>query len=100
MERPAPEGLSSIDLDALRADAPSYVAGRYKAADLPGALVRDLAAAGFACQTIATATDCTRAVAAFASCFDVWTVRIGADQPVRAEMSRRCLGAMPPPGQP
>jgi hypothetical protein len=92
--------LPSIDLDALRADAPSYVASRYKAADLPGALVRDLAAVGFACRTSTAATDCTRADAAFASCFDVWTVRISADQPVRAEMSRRCLGAMPPPSQP
>ncbi len=102
VERSASEGLSPIDLDALVADAPGYVANRYDAADLPDALVRDLAAAGFTCQAGATAaaTDCTRAIAAFASCFDIWSVRITADHLAHAEVNRRCMGAMPPPSQP
>lgn len=102
VERSAPERLSPIDLDALVADAPGYVASRYNAADLPDALVRDLAAAGFTCQAGATApaTDCTRAIAAFASCFDIWSVRITTDHLAHAEVNRRCMGAVLLPSQP
>jgi hypothetical protein len=100
VEAPVTEVRAPIDLEALVADAPGYVAARYPAGDLPDALARDLAIAGFACETSATATDCSRAELAFASCFDVWSVRIAAGAPVHAEVNRRCMGVTPPPRQP
>jgi hypothetical protein len=98
-EAPVTQARAPLDLEALVADAPGYVAARYPAVDLPDALARDLAIAGFTCQTSAAATDCSRAELAFASCFDVWSVRIAAGAPVHAEVNRRCMGAMPPPRQ-
>lgn len=79
-------------VDALIADAPAYVASRYQREELPAALIADLAAADFQCQHSATMSACGRTQHAFASCFDVVSVRIGADT-VTAETNRRCLGA-------
>lgn len=83
-----------LAIDQLVADAPAYVAARYRADELPGALIADLTAQDFQCQHGATQSECGRARHAFASCFDVVTVRIGADH-VQAEQNRRCMGAQP-----
>ena len=84
-----------LDVDALIADAPAYVAARYDARALPAALVSDLNAAGFECVHHATMSACTLTQHAFASCFDISVVRISATQPVHAERNRRCMGARP-----
>jgi hypothetical protein len=81
-----------ISIDQLVADAPAYVAARYRANELPAALIADLSAQDFQCQHSATQSECGRSRHAFASCFDVVTVRIGAER-VAAEQNRRCMGA-------
>jgi hypothetical protein len=91
-EQQAREPLS---VDALVADAPAYVEARYQAGELPAALIADLTANDFECQHGATMSECGRAQHAFASCWDVVTVRISADA-VRAEQNRRCMGARQP----
>lgn len=87
----APE-RAPFSIDALVADAPAYVAGRYERSELPAALIADLTAAEFHCQHSATMSECGSARHAFASCFDVVTVRISAET-VTAEQNRRCMGA-------
>lgn len=89
---PAP-AREPIGIDALVADAPGYVAQRYRADELPAALIADLTAADFRCQHSAAGSECGRTQHAFASCFDVVTVRISPTEPVQAEKNRRCLGA-------
>lgn len=84
-----------LDVNALIADAPGYVAARYAQRDLPAALVSDLGAAGFECVHHATMSECSKTQQAFASCLDISIVRISATQPVYAERNRRCLGARP-----
>lgn len=84
-----------LDVNALIADAPAYVASRYEARDLPAALVSDLTAAGFECVHHATMSECSDTQQAFASCFDISIVRISVNAPVHAERNRRCLGARP-----
>lgn len=90
----APITRDPIGIDALVADAPAYVAQRYRANELPEALIADLTAAGFQCQHSTTSAECGRADHAFASCFDVYTVQITVGA-VRAEKNRRCMGAQP-----
>lgn len=84
-----------LDVDALMADAPAYVATRYDAGALPADLVSDLNAAGFECVHRATMSECTLTQHAFASCFDISVVRISATEPVHAARTRRCMGARP-----
>ncbi|HVK81771.1 MAG TPA: hypothetical protein VM915_14280 [Verrucomicrobiae bacterium] len=84
-----------LDVDALVADAPAYVAAHYQARELPAALVSDLTTAGFDCVHHATMSECSETHQAFASCFDVSIVRISANEPVYAERNRRCMGARP-----
>lgn len=84
-----------LDVSALIADAPAYVAARYEAREMPAALVSDLTAAGFECTHRATMSECVQTQQAFASCFDISIVRISANAPVYAERNRRCLGARP-----
>jgi hypothetical protein len=84
-----------ISIDALVADAPAYVASRYAPSELPAALIADLTAQDFQCQHSATMSECGSARHAFASCFDVVTVRISATAPIEAEQNRRCMGANP-----
>jgi hypothetical protein len=81
-----------ISIDALVADAPAYVAARYRAEELPAALIADLTAQEFQCRQGADASECGRTRHAFASCFDVVTVRISAGA-VEAAQNRRCLGS-------
>jgi hypothetical protein len=69
-----------------------YVAGRYQRSELPAALIADLTADEFQCQHNATMSECSSARHAFASCWDVVTVRIN-DEAVSAEKNRRCMGA-------
>ena len=88
----AQEARAQISIDALVADAPGYVAARYRRDELPAALIADLTAQEFQCQHSATASECGRTQHAFASCFDVVTVRIS-DNAVEAAQNRRCLGA-------
>jgi hypothetical protein len=57
-------------------------------------LIADLAANEFQCQQEATISECGRSRHAFASCWDVVTVRISPAR-VTAEQNRRCLGAQP-----
>lgn len=90
---PAPR--ARISVDALMADAQSYVSDRYRANELPAALIADLTAEGFTCQHSATASRCGMTNHAFASCFDDNQVDISADR-VSAEKNRRCLGAQAP----
>jgi len=78
-------------LDAFLADANAYVAPRYASSELPAALIADLEAQEFQCQHSATASECGRSRPAFASCFDVITVRITASD-VSAAQNRRCMG--------
>lgn len=88
-----PQPRADFSVDALVADAPAYVAARYRGRALPSALIADLTAAGFHCQHSATASECGRSQHAFAACFDVVSVRIFAGAPAQAEKNRRCLGA-------
>jgi len=81
-----------FSVDALVADAGGYVASRYERSELPAALIADLTAEEFQCQHSATMSECGSARHAFASCWDVVTVRISADV-VTAERNRRCMGA-------
>lgn len=81
-----------LSVDALIANAPAYVAQRYRPSELPSALIADLTAIDFQCQHSATASECGRAQHAFASCWDVVTVRISATAPVEAGQARRCMG--------
>jgi hypothetical protein len=83
-----------FSVDALVADAPAYVAARYRPGELPSALIAELTAEEFQCQHSATMSECGRARHAFASCFDVVDVRIAAES-VQAEQNRRCMGAQP-----
>lgn len=84
-----------ISVDALMADAQTYVAARYRASELPAALIADLTAEGFTCQHSATASQCGMTNHAFGSCFDNYDVQITAER-VTAEKNRRCLGAEAP----
>ena len=86
----APE-RAPFSVDALVADAPAYVASRYQRRELPAALIADLTAEDFQCQHGATTSECGSSRHAFASCFDIVTVRINAET-VAAEKNRRCLG--------
>jgi hypothetical protein len=86
----APE-RAPFSVDALVADAPGYVAQRYRGDELPAALIADLTAQDFQCQHSATMSECGSSRHAFASCWDVVTVHISADS-VSAEQDRRCLG--------
>ncbi len=83
---------SPFSIDALVADAPGYVASRYARSELLAALIADLTAQDFQCQHSATMSECGSARHAFASCWDVVTVRISADT-VSAAQNRRCMGA-------
>jgi hypothetical protein len=90
----ASQAREPLSVDALVADAPAYVAARYRSGELPGALIAELTAADFQCQHSATMSACGRARYAFGSCFDVVDVRIQAES-VQAEQNRRCMGAQP-----
>lgn len=78
-------------LGELIEDAPAYVAQRYDRDEMPGALVEELEAHAFRCEQSGEAIACGRTREAFASCFDVVTVRIRAEA-VSAESNRRCTG--------
>jgi len=88
----AAQPREQISIDQLIADAPTYVAARYRSDELPAALIADLTAQDFQCQHSATQSECDRSRHAFASCFDVVTVRIGPGR-VDADQNRRCMGA-------
>jgi hypothetical protein len=88
----APPERGPLVLDALLADATGYVAERYAGDEKPAALIADLTAEEFQCQHSATASECGRARHAFASCWDVISVRIDATR-VTAQSNRRCMGA-------
>ncbi len=90
-----PASRERISVDALMADAQTYVAGRYRASELPAALIADLTAEGFTCQHSATASQCGMTNHAFGSCFDNYDVQITPER-VTAEKNRRCLGAQAP----
>lgn len=81
-----------FSVEALVADAQSYIASRYERGDLPAALIADLIAADFQCQHSAAGSECSRVREAAASCFDVASVRITPERVV-AEQDRRCMGA-------
>jgi len=89
-----PPQIEPFSVAALISDAPSYVASRYDRAQLPTALIADLTAEEFHCQHRDAMSECGRSRRAFASCFDVVTVRIRAGA-VEAEQNRRCMGASP-----
>jgi hypothetical protein len=91
----ASQASEPFSVDALLADAPAYVAGRYQRSELPAALIADLAAQEFQCQHSATMSECGRSRHAFGSCWDVVAVRISTET-VRAEQNRRCMGAQQP----
>ncbi|MBN8607895.1 MAG: hypothetical protein J0L81_13345 [Caulobacterales bacterium] len=91
----APPERGPLDVEALIADAPAYVASRYEPRELPDALVRDLETALFRCEPRGQATECAMTRHAFGSCFDVSMVRVSATAPVRAERNRRCMGVRP-----
>lgn len=91
----ASQARGPFSVDALVADAPAYVAARYQRVELPAALIADLTAEAFQCQHRAMMSECGRSRHAFASCWDVVTVRISAED-VRAEQNRRCMGAQQP----
>lgn len=91
----APPERAPLDLEALIADAPAYVALRYGADELPDALVRDLEMALFRCEPRGSRTECAMTRHAFASCFDVSIVRISATEPIHVERNRRCMGVRP-----
>ncbi|MGH6952345.1 MAG: hypothetical protein ACREH4_15890 [Vitreimonas sp.] len=91
----ASQAREPLSVDALVADAPGYVAVRYQTRDLPAALIADLTSQEFQCQHSAAMSECGRARHAFASCWDVVTVRV-ASETVRAEQNRRCMGAQQP----
>lgn len=99
-QTPDPPGLrptpaTPFSLEALRADPARYVDQHYAGTDMPTALATDLTTQGFTCTPRETATECVLAQPAFASCFDVWSVRI--EMAVQVEVNRRCTGAMAPP---
>ena len=81
-----------FSVEALVANAGSYVAERYARDALPTALITDLTAAEFQCQHSATGSECTRVREAVESCFDVASVLITAES-ITAEQNRRCMGA-------
>ena len=93
--QPPPAPRERINVDALMADAQTYVAGRYRANEMPAALIADLTAEGFTCQHSATASQCGMTNHAFGSCFDNYEVMITPGR-VTAEKNRRCLGAQAP----
>ncbi|NJM91975.1 MAG: hypothetical protein HC861_04425 [Rhodospirillaceae bacterium] len=82
--------MEAFSLDALVADAPAYVAYRYASAPMPVSLIDDLTDIDFQCQHSATGSECGRARQEFGNCFDIVTVHIRADEPVRADSTRRC----------
>jgi hypothetical protein len=91
----ASQAREPFSVDALVADAQGYVAARYRPNEMPAALISDLSAQEFQCQHSGAISECGRTRHAFASCWDVVTVRIAA-QRVRAEQNRRCMGAQQP----
>lgn len=88
----AAQTRAAFSVEALVANAPAYVAGRYAQSELPSALIADLAAAGFECQHSASGSACTRSREASPVCFDVVRVDISADG-VSADQNRLCMGA-------
>jgi hypothetical protein len=93
---PAQQAPASFNVEALLADASGYAAQRYSSSAMPDALVSDLEAAGFECQSRATISECTHTRPAGGVCFDVTGVRIDRSGAISAERNRRCLGAQPP----
>lgn len=91
---PAPQ-REAFSFEALRADAPGYVAQRYDRDDLPSALIADLTADGFTCQHSATMSECSRSTRTSPVCFNVAIVRLSNAAPVYAEQNPRCMGANP-----
>lgn len=82
--------MEPFSLDALIADPPAYVAYRYANAPMPAALIDDLTDIDFQCQHSATGSECGRARQGFGRCFNIVTVHIRADEPVRVDSDRRC----------
>lgn len=82
-----------FSVEAFLADAQGYVDGRYSADDLPHALIADLEANDFACRHGAGFSECGSSRHAFATCFDVITVRIETAR-VEAAQNRRCMGVV------
>ena len=81
-----------FSVEALVANAPAYVAGRYAQSELPSAFIADLNAVGFECQHSASGSECTRSREASPVCFDVVRVSITASA-VSADQNRLCMGA-------
>ena len=90
---PAPR--DAFAFDALIADPAAYVAQRYRDGELPSALIADLTADGFECQHSAAGSECSRTRHAYASCWNIDTVRISATAPVQATNPIRCMGVTP-----
>lgn len=82
-----------FSVTAFVAEAPSYVAARYRASELPQALIADLEANDFTCRHGSNFSECGASRHAFATCFDVITVRIEAER-VEAAQNRRCMGVV------
>ncbi len=82
----------AFSVEALVANASTYVAGRYAQSELPSGLIADLTAAGFECQHSAAGNACTRSREASSVCFDVVRVDITAAA-VSADQNRLCMGA-------
>ncbi len=87
---------AAFSFDELLANAPAYAAQRYDGEVMPEAMIDDLRANGFSCSHRAMVDECVFAESVFASCFDVFTVRLDPAAPVHAERNRRCTGALPP----
>lgn len=83
---------AAFSVEALVANASTYVAGRYAQSELPSGLIADLTAAGFECQHSASGSACTRSREASPVCFDVVRVDISAEN-VSADQNRLCMGA-------
>ncbi|ANP45226.1 hypothetical protein [Candidatus Viadribacter manganicus] len=90
----APAPREPFSTTALLIDAQGYVASRYEPHELPAALIADLTAQDFQCHHSATMSECSSALHAFASCFDVIIVQINAEI-VSAVNNRHCMGAQP-----
>lgn len=86
----ASTSITPFAIESLIADPQGYVASRYATSPMPAALIEDLTDVDFQCQHSASGSECGRARQGFGNCFDIVTVHIRPDEPVRVDSTRRC----------
>ncbi len=82
-----------FSVEAFVANAQGYVQNRFSADELPHGVIADLEANDFTCRHGANFSECGSSRHAFATCFDVISVRIEAAR-IDASQDRRCMGVV------